>query len=303
MATPSSGTSGGSSGTTVPPSMSYDPTTGVTFLQSSDVNALAKPGDTYTVSFGRRMDPYGKTNELYGVYSSKAAADKAVAQVKAWADQIKKDDARRGIVKSDWDITTIEVQRSGTKSASNPGKGSFGYDPNGIKTSASGKPAASFGGLMGAISSTRLQWPLKGAIRITTTYGSVDGRHKTPHKGIDIAAPAGSPVYAASGGKVIVSGPVAGFGNAIYVQQPNGVVVIYGHLGSKALMPVGATVSAGELIGKIGTKQEGGHTTGPHLHLQVQPDITKGSTTIDPMQLIAPDQLARPTTSSISKRP
>src|SRR5262249_2889581 len=71
QASPSQGgPRGSSSGTSVPPSIAYDPTTGVTVRTSSNVNDPPQPGDTYTVSLGRRMDANGQTSELYGIYSS-----------------------------------------------------------------------------------------------------------------------------------------------------------------------------------------------------------------------------------------
>jgi Lysine-specific metallo-endopeptidase len=63
------------------------------------------------------MDGNGNASELYGVYSSKADADKAVANIKAWAAQIQKDDAAIGVAQSDWDITKIEVDRQGGKNS------------------------------------------------------------------------------------------------------------------------------------------------------------------------------------------
>ena len=105
--------------TSIPPVIQYDQTTGITLRQSSNVNDSAQPGDTYSVSLGRRMDASGKTNELYGVYSSKADADNAVAEVKAWAARIRQIDADNGVASSNWDITTIQVDRTGSRPVTN----------------------------------------------------------------------------------------------------------------------------------------------------------------------------------------
>lgn len=86
------------------------------------------------------------------------------------------------------------------------------------------------------------------------------------HSGIDLAAPLGSPVYAADSGYVTQVGwdPV-GYGNAILINHGNGYVTRYGHLSAFAVA-VGQSVRKGSLIGRVGST---GNSTGPHLHFEI----------------------------------
>ena len=93
--------------------------------------------------------------------------------------------------------------------------------------------------------------PINGAIRF--------------HDGIDIAAPAGSPVKAAASGKVIFSGNVTGYGNLVEVDHGDGLVTRYGH-NSVNLVAAGDDVQAGQLIALVGST---GRSTGSHLHFEV----------------------------------
>lgn len=88
--------------------------------------------------------------------------------------------------------------------------------------------------------------------------------------GVDIGAPTGTSVFAAAGGTVIVArGGGAwngGYGNYIVISHPNGTQTLYAHL-SSVRVSAGASVSAGDLIGKVGST---GQSTGSHLHFEVR---------------------------------
>jgi murein DD-endopeptidase MepM/ murein hydrolase activator NlpD len=86
------------------------------------------------------------------------------------------------------------------------------------------------------------------------------------HRGVDYAAPSGTPVQAAGAGRVQFRGVKGGFGNAIEIAHNNGVVTRYGHL-SRFAKGVGAgkKVDQGEVIGYVGKT---GLATGPHLHFE-----------------------------------
>lgn len=89
------------------------------------------------------------------------------------------------------------------------------------------------------------------------------------HNGVDIAAYVGTPVYAASGGQVIVarsSGYNGGYGNMIIIKHSNTVQTVYGHMNS-VNVSAGQTVSKGQTIGTVGNT---GRSTGPHLHFEVR---------------------------------
>lgn len=88
------------------------------------------------------------------------------------------------------------------------------------------------------------------------------------HKGVDWAAPTGTPIYAAFDGTVSYAGDGKGYGNLVKIKHANGFETRYAHLnefGTKG----GAKVSAGDLIGYVGTT---GLSTGPHLHFELYLD-------------------------------
>jgi murein DD-endopeptidase MepM/ murein hydrolase activator NlpD len=113
-----------------------------------------------------------------------------------------------------------------------------------------------------------LQWPAAG--RITGVYGSqriVNKVPLSPHMGLDIAAPTGTPVYAPLAGTVsLVHKDMLMTGGTLIVDHGFGVSTVYIHL-SKILARAGQRVRAGERIALIGST---GRASGPHLHFQVQ---------------------------------
>ncbi|KAK0360869.1 hypothetical protein LTR94_025643, partial [Friedmanniomyces endolithicus] len=87
------------------------------------------------------------------------------------------------------------------------------------------------------------------------------------HKGVDIAAPKGTGVFASSEGRVLRTGyEASGYGNFIEVAHPNGMTTLYGHL-SRIDVASGETVGARQRIGLVGST---GYSTGPHLHFEVR---------------------------------
>ena len=98
---------------------------------------------------------------------------------------------------------------------------------------------------------------------------------KRPHKGVDLAAAAGTNVYAIGAGKVTVSyAPYnngANFGHYIVIEHGGGYISRYAHL-SKVLVKNGDTVKAGDLIGKSGFSgmSAGDKTGSPHLHFEIR---------------------------------
>ncbi|MDP9249390.1 MAG: M23 family metallopeptidase [bacterium] len=94
------------------------------------------------------------------------------------------------------------------------------------------------------------------------------GPHGPGGRGIDMAAPTGTPIVAAASGTVILSrgGYSGGYGEMIIVQHSNGTKTLYAHM-SKRVATTGAKVSQGETIGYVGST---GRSTGPHLHFEVQ---------------------------------
>ena len=85
------------------------------------------------------------------------------------------------------------------------------------------------------------------------------------HTGVDINVAYGTPVYAADGGTVILSGWNGGYGNCIVINHGNGITTLYGHM-SSLVASSGQSVSKGQVIGYVGST---GASTGPHLHWEV----------------------------------
>ena len=114
--------------------------------------------------------------------------------------------------------------------------------------------------------------PLKGAGYISSSYGSRWGGF---HKGMDFAASAGTPIYAAASGKVIYSGyNSGGYGNLIIIEHSNGYQTYYAHC-SRLYANVGEQVSKGDRIAGVGTT---GDSTGNHLHFEIR----KNGTPVNP---------------------
>jgi len=125
-----------------------------------------------------------------------------------------------------------------------------------------------------------LKWPITltkdgGSGRLTQKYGETEYSyfyHGNPHNGIDIGAPIGTPVYAASDGEVIAVDnndqslyAKYQYGKYILIKHRNNLATFYAHL-SKQLVSVGDSVKKGDLIGYSGNT---GFVTGPHLHFGV----------------------------------
>jgi murein DD-endopeptidase MepM/ murein hydrolase activator NlpD len=102
--------------------------------------------------------------------------------------------------------------------------------------------------------------PLPGAIVTQGIHG---------WNGVDLGAPAGTPIYAAAAGTVIVSkvgGYNGGYGNYVVIDHGNGTQTLYAHF-SSIVVSVGQTVSKGEKLGGVGRT---GDATGNHLHFEVR---------------------------------
>lgn len=90
------------------------------------------------------------------------------------------------------------------------------------------------------------------------------------HKGVDWAAPLGTPIAAAFDGEIVFQGDGGGYGNLVKIAHGNGRETRYAHMQKFAIKSgVGAKVKAGDIIGYIGTT---GLSTGPHLHFELYKD-------------------------------
>jgi murein DD-endopeptidase MepM/ murein hydrolase activator NlpD len=116
-------------------------------------------------------------------------------------------------------------------------------------------------GSSGAPSAAGLIWPVNGTV--TSGFGMRWGRM---HEGIDIAAPTGTPIWAAAAGTVVYAGWLGGYGNLVVVDHGGGFATAYAHT-SAILVAVGRSVAQGETIALVGST---GHSTGPHVHFEVR---------------------------------
>jgi murein DD-endopeptidase MepM/ murein hydrolase activator NlpD len=106
------------------------------------------------------------------------------------------------------------------------------------------------------------------------------------HRGVDYAAPIGTPVKASGAGRVSFVGQKGGYGNVIEIEHANRVRTLYGHLSRFAGgLRAGERIEQGRVIGYVGMT---GLATGPHLHYEY---IVNG-THRDPQKVVLPEQPA-----------
>jgi len=123
---------------------------------------------------------------------------------------------------------------------------------NGFDPSTAGPIRTGGGGLV---------WPVNGPI--VSPFGPRWGRL---HAGVDIAAPTGTPIRAAAGGKVVLLGWTGGYGNYTCIQHGGALSTCYAHQ-SRYATSSGASVSQGQVIGYVGCT---GHCFGDHLHFETR---------------------------------
>jgi murein DD-endopeptidase MepM/ murein hydrolase activator NlpD len=122
-------------------------------------------------------------------------------------------------------------------------------------------------------------WPVHG--RITSYFGR---RHlglgtASFHRGLDVAAPHGTPIYAARSGTVTFAGwSSQGYGYLVKIRHFGGEETWYAHQ-SQIVVDLGESVRQGELIGRIGST---GISTGPHLHFEVR----RFGSAVDPLSVL-----------------
>jgi murein DD-endopeptidase MepM/ murein hydrolase activator NlpD len=138
-----------------------------------------------------------------------------------------------------WEVPTIT--RSDTTTAAN----NFGQCP---------------GGYSGAVGTGFFVWPADNRF--------LSGYDFTPiHRGLDIKAVLGAPLYAADSGVIVYAGPTnRGYGNLVVIDHGNGYQTVYAHL-SQWNVTCGESVFQGNIIGLSGST---GNSSGPHLHFEVR---------------------------------
>lgn len=131
-----------------------------------------------------------------------------------------------------------------------------------------------------ASSSVPNLWPLD-SWDITSRFGGRQdpfGNGAENHKGVDVAASYGTPIYAAAAGTVQTAGWNGGYGRYVKLEHGNGYGSAYGHMSAIAVT-AGQTVEKGEIIGYVGSS---GYSTGSHLHFEV---LINGNQ-VDPLRIV-----------------
>lgn len=126
------------------------------------------------------------------------------------------------------------------------------------------------------------RWPLQISGTITSYFGYREAPTQgasTYHKGIDIAAPTGTPIVASGAGTVVTASYQSAAGNYIMLSHGNGIYTVYMHC-SKLAVSVGQNVTKGEVIGYVGST---GVSTGPHLHF----GVSVNGTYVDPLKYVS----------------
>jgi len=126
-----------------------------------------------------------------------------------------------------------------------------------------------------------LRWPVDAGI-VSSEFGARWGKQ---HKGIDIAADAGEPVYAIADADVIYAGDgLRGYGNVVILRHDSKMTSLYAH-NSELKVHQGDHVTQGTLISLLGNT---GHSTGPHVHFEIR----DGDTAVNPRTLLPQSKLA-----------
>jgi len=117
---------------------------------------------------------------------------------------------------------------------------------------------------------------------LTSNFGYRWGRL---HAGNDFAVSVGTPLAAMSTGTVVYAGEMSGYGNMVDVRYWDGTVSRFGHMSSVSVN-VGQRVAPGQVVGLSGNT---GHSTGPHLHLEIHPN---GGPAVNPLPWLASHHVA-----------
>ncbi len=117
---------------------------------------------------------------------------------------------------------------------------------------------------------------------LTSGFGRrrvVNGQHRSPHSGVDLKAPTGTPIHAANSGKVVLAEDLFFSGNTVVIDHGLGLYTYYGHC-SKLLVQANEMVKSGQVIGEVGAT---GRVTGPHLHWACRLNEAR----VNPLDLLA----------------
>lgn len=158
--------------------------------------------------------------------------------------------------------------------------------PTADSAAASDKMEDSYEATIGSEEGEAMQWPLEGQVlssfsRDTLTYSQTMADWRT-HEGLDIAAEADSPVMAAQSGTVTAVYEDDFLGSVVVVSHDNDCSTLYANLAKAPEVSVGDTVSAGDVIGRVGGTALLETKEPDHLHFEV----FSAGTPVDPMDYL-----------------
>jgi murein DD-endopeptidase MepM/ murein hydrolase activator NlpD len=187
--------------------------------------------------------------------------------------------------KRGWDVAALQFALAWHGFPSGSFDGYFGSHTDAALRSFQARAGITPDGTAGPATVSALRGPLpRSPLRfirpvagpVGDTFGPRGARF---HAGVDLPAPAGTPVAAAGFGRVAFAGPSgSGWGNLVVVAHRFGVRTRYAHL-SRVDVELGQRVSAGSTIGLVGAT---GEATGPHLHFEV---VVRGAN-VDPLSAL-----------------
>jgi murein DD-endopeptidase MepM/ murein hydrolase activator NlpD len=125
-----------------------------------------------------------------------------------------------------------------------------------------------------------MRWPLDAYI-VSSEYGERWGKI---HKGMDMAAHVGEPVYAIADGQVIYAGDgLSGYGNVVIMRHDRKTTSLYAH-NSELKVKQGDQITKGSLVALLGNT---GHSTGPHVHFEIR----DGDVAVNPRNVLPKSKL------------
>ena len=237
----------------------------------ADLETLQQQSESEEAGLQHDQDSYNQDAAQY-----QAELDRANAELEAIA--------QANANKYGGSSSNSQSSEESAGSSSNAGDSSS----QGGSTSSSGGGESQTGGSAGdSASSSGYLWPCA-SHTISSYYGYRGG---SMHRGLDISAPGGTPIYAAKSGVVIVSmmgysgSGFGGYGNVVMIQHDDGTYTLYAHCQTRYVSE-GDRVSQGQTIAAVGnTGDVYGANGGYHLHFEIRRGISS-STTVDPLDYL-----------------
>lgn len=196
-----------------------------------------------------------------------ALEDKTTSTTKGYEERLvlEEQERQRILEEQRREAARLEAERIAAEQAANNGGGGGGGNTGG-GNSGGGGGGNSGGGNTGGGTVTPSGWvnPLAGGYWISTEWWGYYG-----HTGMDMAIGQGAPIRAAAAGTVSFSGWAGeySYGNMAEINHGGGVSTLYGHMQFTPSVGYGQSVSAGQIIGYVGST---GNSTGPHLHFETK---------------------------------